>query len=108
MRTQLHWSGNVSRMEDHHLLKIVLYGELATSCHKREAPKKRYKNSALAILTATNGPLWPPFGIHGDTPFTILLLPLRMHAESVLRRKDNAERTVLANIAKGDVQMCLL
>ncbi|KAJ7420657.1 hypothetical protein WISP_46995 [Willisornis vidua] len=44
MRTQLHWAGHVSRREDHRLPKIVLYGELATSCCKRGAPKRRYKD----------------------------------------------------------------
>ncbi|KAJ7411528.1 hypothetical protein WISP_102353 [Willisornis vidua] len=45
MRMQMRWAGHLSRMEDHHLLKIALYGELATSCHKRGVPKKRYKDS---------------------------------------------------------------
>ncbi|KAJ7407882.1 hypothetical protein WISP_124043 [Willisornis vidua] len=42
MRTQLRWAGYVSRMEDHRLLTIVLYSELATGCHKRVALKWRY------------------------------------------------------------------
>ncbi|KAJ7416834.1 hypothetical protein WISP_68266 [Willisornis vidua] len=45
MRTQLCWARHISRMEDHHLPKIVLYGELATSCHKRGALKRRYKET---------------------------------------------------------------
>ncbi|KAJ7416220.1 hypothetical protein WISP_72895 [Willisornis vidua] len=44
MRTQLRWAGHVSRMEDHRLPEIVLYGELATDCCRRGAPKKRYKD----------------------------------------------------------------
>ncbi|KAJ7415836.1 hypothetical protein WISP_75833 [Willisornis vidua] len=63
IRTQLCWAGHVSRMEDRCLLKIVLYGELATGCHKRRALKKRYKDSlkntsALAILAATSRDSW--------------------------------------------------
>ncbi|KAJ7419453.1 hypothetical protein WISP_53914 [Willisornis vidua] len=38
-------------MEDHRLPKIVLYGELATGCHKRSAPKKRHKDSLKQYLT---------------------------------------------------------
>ncbi|KAJ7414990.1 hypothetical protein WISP_80188 [Willisornis vidua] len=51
MRTQLRWARHISRMEDHRLLKIVLYGELTTSCHKRGAPKKRYKDSLKQHLS---------------------------------------------------------
>ncbi|KAJ7425503.1 hypothetical protein WISP_23186 [Willisornis vidua] len=38
-------------MEDHRLLKIVLYGEFATGCCKREAPKKCYKDSLKQHLS---------------------------------------------------------
>ncbi|KAJ7417985.1 hypothetical protein WISP_61687 [Willisornis vidua] len=51
MRTQLLWAGHVSRMEDHRLLKIVLYGELATGCCKRGAPKRRCKDSLKQHLS---------------------------------------------------------
>ncbi|KAJ7418260.1 hypothetical protein WISP_59840 [Willisornis vidua] len=58
------------------------------------------KNSSdMAILTAISGPLWLPVSIHGDTPFTMLLLPLRTPAESVLRRKDSEKEPFLTNIA---------
>ncbi|KAJ7413554.1 hypothetical protein WISP_89756 [Willisornis vidua] len=93
LRMQLHWTGHGSRMEDHCLPKTVLCGELATSCRKRGAPKRRYKDSlkqylSLGHIDYINGPLRPPIGIHGDTPFTMLLLLLRMHAESVSGRKE--------------------
>ena len=45
MKSQLRWAGHVSRMEDHRLPKIVLYGELSTGHRDRGAPKKRYKDS---------------------------------------------------------------
>ncbi|KAJ7406292.1 hypothetical protein WISP_134706 [Willisornis vidua] len=45
LRMQLCWAGHISRMEDHRFPKIVLYGELATRCHKRRAPKIRYMDS---------------------------------------------------------------
>ncbi|KAJ7416841.1 hypothetical protein WISP_68248 [Willisornis vidua] len=102
MRTQLRWAGHVSRMEDHRLPKIVPYGELATGCCKRGAPKKTYKDSLKQHLSLGHIDchlLYPPIGIHGGPPVITLLLPLRTHSESVLRRKDNAERTILANIA---------
>ena len=38
MKTQLRWAGHVSRMEDHRLPKIVLYGELSTGHRDRGAP----------------------------------------------------------------------
>ncbi|KAJ7417904.1 hypothetical protein WISP_62206 [Willisornis vidua] len=40
-------------MEDHRLLKIVLYGELATGCGKRGAPKKRDGNTVCHGLIHT-------------------------------------------------------
>ncbi|KAJ7427801.1 hypothetical protein WISP_03818 [Willisornis vidua] len=52
MRMQPRWAGHVSRMEDHHLPKIVLYGELVTDFHKRGAPKKRYKDSLKHYLSS--------------------------------------------------------
>jgi len=30
LKIQLHWEGHIFRMEDHHLPKVALYGELAT------------------------------------------------------------------------------
>ncbi|KAJ7416723.1 hypothetical protein WISP_69149 [Willisornis vidua] len=51
MRTQLRWAGHISRMEGHPLPKIVLYGELTTSCRKRGAPKRRYKDSLKQHLS---------------------------------------------------------
>ncbi|XP_069798412.1 uncharacterized protein [Narcine bancroftii] len=44
LKIQLRWVGHVSRMEDHRLPKIVLYGELSTGHHDRGAPKKRYED----------------------------------------------------------------
>ncbi|KAJ7410012.1 hypothetical protein WISP_111218 [Willisornis vidua] len=51
LRTQLHWAGHISRMEDHCFSKIVLYAELATGCVKRGAPKWRYKDSLKQYLS---------------------------------------------------------
>ncbi|KAJ7427164.1 hypothetical protein WISP_09240 [Willisornis vidua] len=50
MRMQLRWAGHISRMEDHHLPKIVLYGELATGCHMRRDLKRTYKDSLKLYL----------------------------------------------------------
>ncbi|KAJ7400362.1 hypothetical protein WISP_00211 [Willisornis vidua] len=113
MRTLLCWAGHVSMMEDHCLLKIVLHGELATGCHKRRAPKRRYKDSLKEYLSLGHFDChqWStlaPIGIHEDTPFMTLLLHLRMQAESVLRKTVTQKEPFLANIAKGDVPLCLL
>ena len=45
LKSQLHWAGQVSRMEGHRLPKIALYGELSSGHHNRGAPKKRYKDT---------------------------------------------------------------
>jgi len=50
LKAQLRWSGHVSRMEDHRLPKITLYGELYSSHCDRGAPKKRYKDSLRKSL----------------------------------------------------------
>ncbi|XP_076061594.1 uncharacterized protein LOC143037342 [Oratosquilla oratoria] len=52
LKYQLRWAGHVSRMEDHRLPKIVLYGELSTGHRERGAPKKRCKDCLKKSLTA--------------------------------------------------------
>ena len=52
LKSQLRWAGHVSRMEDHRLPKIVLYGELATGHRDIGAPKKRYKDNLKKNLSA--------------------------------------------------------
>ncbi|XP_078612812.1 uncharacterized protein LOC144882704 [Branchiostoma floridae x Branchiostoma japonicum] len=61
MKTQLRWAGHVSRMEDHRLPKIVLYGELSTGYRRRGAPKKRFKDSLKKSLASCHIDLhqWP-------------------------------------------------
>ena len=54
LKYQLRWAGHVSRMEDHRLPKIVLYGELSTGHRERGAPKKRFKDSLKRSLTTCN------------------------------------------------------
>ena len=50
LKTQLGWAGHVSRMEDHRLPKIVLYGELSTGHRDKGAPRKRYKDTLKRSL----------------------------------------------------------
>jgi len=50
LKAQLYWAGHVSRMEDHCLPKITLYGELSSGHRHRGAPKKRYKDSLRKSL----------------------------------------------------------
>ena len=47
---QLRWAGHVSRMEDHRLPKMVLFGELSSGHRQRGAPKKRYKDHLKRTL----------------------------------------------------------
>ncbi|XP_069745531.1 uncharacterized protein [Narcine bancroftii] len=52
LKIQLRWVCHISRMEDHRLPKIVLYGELSTGHRDRGAPKKRYKDCLKKSLGA--------------------------------------------------------
>ena len=54
LKIQLRWAGHVSRMEDHRLPKIILYGELSSGLRNRGAPKKRYKDNLKKSLGACN------------------------------------------------------
>ena len=54
LKYQLRWAGHVSRMEDHRLPKIVMFGELSSGHRERGAPKKRFKDSLKKSLTACN------------------------------------------------------
>ena len=54
LKYQLQWAGHVSRMEDHHLLKIVMYSELSTGHRERRAPKKQFKDGLKKLLTTCN------------------------------------------------------
>ena len=40
---QLRWAGHVTRIEDHRLPIVILYGELSTGHRDKAAPRKRYK-----------------------------------------------------------------
>jgi len=50
LKAQLRCAGHVSRMEDHRLPKITLYGELSSGHRDRGSPKKRYKDSLRKSL----------------------------------------------------------
>ena len=50
LKSHLRWAGHVSRMDDHQLPKIALYGEHSTGYCNRGAPKKRYKDSRRSLL----------------------------------------------------------
>ena len=54
LKYQPRWAGHVSRMEDHRLPKIVMFGELSTGYRKRGAPRKRFKDSLKKSLTTYN------------------------------------------------------
>ena len=56
---QLRWAGHVSRLKDHRLSKIALYGELSTGHRESGAPKKRYEDCPKKSLTACHvDPQW--------------------------------------------------
>ena len=52
LKSQLRWVGHVSRMEDHRLPKIALYGERSSGHRNIVAPKKRYKDTLKKALGA--------------------------------------------------------
>ena len=54
LKIQLRWAGHVSRMDDHRLPKIILYGELSSGLRNRGAPKKHYKDNLKKSLGACN------------------------------------------------------
>ena len=54
LKYQLRWAGHVSRMEDHRLPTIVMFGELSSGHRERGAPKKRFKDTLNKSLTACN------------------------------------------------------
>ena len=54
LKYQLRWASHVSRMEDHRLPKIVMFGKLSSGRYERGAPKKRFKDSLKKSLTACN------------------------------------------------------
>ena len=52
LKYQLNWAGHVSRMEDHRLPNVVLYGELFIGHRERGAPLKCYKDRLKKSLIA--------------------------------------------------------
>ena len=52
LKSQLRWVGHVSRMEEHRLPKIALYGELSSGHLNIGAPKKRNKDTLKKALGA--------------------------------------------------------
>ena len=54
LKYQLRWAGHISRLEDHRLPKIVMFGELSPGHRDRGAPKKRFKGNLKKSLTASN------------------------------------------------------
>ena len=54
LKYQLRWAGHVSRLEDHRLPKIIMFGELSSGHRDRGAPKKRFKDNLKKSLTACN------------------------------------------------------
>ena len=54
LKYQLRWAGHVSRLEDHRLPNIVMFGELSSGHRDRGAPKKRFKVNLKKSLTACN------------------------------------------------------
>ena len=54
LKIQLRWAGHVSRMEDHHFPKIILYCEHSSGLRNRGTPKKRYKDNLEKSLGACN------------------------------------------------------
>ena len=73
LKIQLRWAGHVSRMENHRLPKISLYGDLSSGLRNRGAPKKRYKDTlkkshyVLATSAILSGLHLPKTVAHGVT-----------------------------------------
>ena len=54
VRSRLRWLGNVSRMEDNHPMKSLLYGELTEETRPVGRPKLRYKDTCTSALKCGN------------------------------------------------------
>ena len=80
LKKQFRWTGHVSRMEDHRLPKVILYGELSTGYRDNGVPRKRYKDTlirSLATLITASGKYKQPIERTGDIQSTRLPLPLK-------------------------------
>ena len=85
LEIQLCWAGHVLRMEDHHLPKSLLYGELSTGYCKRGAPWKRFKDCLKKTLTSCSI----------DQQYTRQPPSLKMTIGLALRRRGKDRRRVL-------------
>ena len=54
LKSRLQWARYVSRMEDHHLPKIIMYGVLATGHRHVGAPKKHFKDFLKKSLVCSH------------------------------------------------------
>ena len=94
LKTQLRRAGHGSRMEVHHLTKIVLYGELSTGHHDRGAPKTSLRNPCQPVTSIIiSGQPLPLIKKPGDTPFTNQSSLMRTTAELPLKRSAVEGRT---------------
>uniref|UniRef100_A0A8C4Q2U1 Reverse transcriptase domain-containing protein n=1 Tax=Eptatretus burgeri TaxID=7764 RepID=A0A8C4Q2U1_EPTBU len=50
MQAQLHWSGHLTRMEDHRIPKALFYGQLKFGQQSRGGQRKRYKDVLKSTL----------------------------------------------------------
>ena len=67
-KKRLRWAGHVSRMENHRLPKIALYGELSTGRRNVGTPKKRYKDLLKSSFSnfGINNTEWPKLASDRD------------------------------------------
>ena len=54
LKSQLRWAGHVSRMKDHRLPRVALFGELSTGSRDQGGPKRRYKDTLKKALNSCN------------------------------------------------------
>ncbi|KAJ7412551.1 hypothetical protein WISP_95712 [Willisornis vidua] len=91
----------------------LLYGELATSCCKRASPKKRYKESLKQHLSLGHIDChqWSTLASNRDS-WRHTIHDAAASFENALKvsleKKRTQKEPFLANIAKGDVLLCLL
>ena len=108
LKSQLRWAGHVSRMDDHRLPKIVLYGELSTGHRDRGAPKKRFKDSLKKSLGACHidHSQWSTLAVDRDTWRHIIHQAASSFEDSRknnLRDKRHKRKTCVASAVIPDV-----
>ena len=110
LKSQLRWVGHVSRMEDHRLPKIALYGELSSGHRNIGAPKKRYKDTLKKALGACDidHHQWTTLAADRDTWRQTIHQAVSSVEENrmdILKEKRHRRKTRVASVSIPDLHL---